>query len=641
MKKNLSIVIPAKNEEKRISKTLHSYSKFFANKNSELIIVVNNSNDKTSSIVRNFQSHYPFIKLIETDYATGKGGAVALGFNTAEGKFIGYTDADGASSPAEFYRLYTVLKETPSLSGVIGSRYLSTSKVLNTISLHRGLLSAVYRLSTRILFGLDYKDTKCGVKIFKRSVAKEVAKRLSTTGWTFDLNILLVCKHLNYKIQEVATIWSEKAGSKFSVLEALINVPKELLSLKKLELETSFKILVSRVKNHKAVPSSKKRNILIFAWRDVKHPEAGGSEVYVHNIAKRLAKKDTVYLFTSKPGDLSDRDEIDGVKIIRKGNFLTVYLYAFIYYVLFFRKDMDYIIDVENGIPFFTPLYSRKPKMMLLHHVHKDQWFTQFKLPIALVGYILEMYVMPVLYRKISVITVSPSSIESLKQLGFSDRNIYLAYNATPSEYKVKNAKKSSEPTLLYVGRIKKYKRLEIALSVLKDLSKKYKTLRLFIGGAGDYEDKLKLLAHQMGLTKKVEFLGFVSEKQKNILMSKAWAFLMPSQKEGWGITTVEANLNGTPSIGFNVPGVRDSIKHGYSGYLANDYKEYVMLVDKILSSQDLRESLGRTAKEWASKFSWETAADVFRVVIGIKENPGLVDVRQYPWTVASANYQL
>jgi len=630
----LSLVIPAKNEEKRINKTLSKYGSFFdarkAELPTELIVVVNDSFDATSRCIDSYTQKYPFIKKIDTPYASGKGGAVSLGFQHATGDYVGFVDADGAITPSEVLKLYEFILETPWLDGVIGKRVKATTK----ISFKRRVLKALYNIMVKFLFMLPYKDAQCGVKIFKNHVAKAIYKKLSNTGWTFDVNLLLVAKYLNFQILDFPVSWSEKEGSKLSLGEALILVPFELLSLKLTEVFHYAEKGIKRLLNYIPIQldSADSKNILIFAWRDIKHPEVGGSEVYVHQIAKRLAKKHRVTIFTSQPGNLSGRDIVDDVTIIRRGNFLTVYFWAFIYYILYFDLEMDFIVDVENGLPFFTPFYSRKPKLMILHHVHKNQWFKQFPFPVALIGYFLELVVMPIAYRRVPVVTVSPSSMKELKDIGFSDKRIFLSYNAISPKIG-KTFTKSITPLLVYVGRLKKYKRLEIALHTVKELLKEFPEIQLVVAGTGDQETRLRELVKDEKLEKHVEIMGFVSERKKWELLQKAWVFLMPSMKEGWGITIIEAASCATPAVCFDVPGVRDSVRRGATGLLANSKDEYKDFVRQLLVNKNLRTDLGKNGVSWSELFSWNVSAKIIEnIIYSYSENKLFLSDRIYPW---------
>jgi glycosyltransferase involved in cell wall biosynthesis len=632
----LSIIIPAKNEEKRISVTLDKYGAFFDAKKdtlkTEIIVVVNNTDDATSKTVSDYSEKYPFIKKLTTSYSSGKGGAVALGFSKAVGDYIGFVDADGAVAATDVYKLFEFIKDTPQIDGVIGKRTPETTQM----SARRAFLKREYSFLVKLLFDLPYEDTQCGAKIFTKKVAKTIGSKLSNTGWTFDVNLLLVAKYLNYQIIEQPVPWNEKEGSQFSFYEALFNVPAELLGLKFLQISHAFSVyaskLLTRPKVKRIWESEDSKNILIFAWRDIKHPEMGGSEIYVHQIAKRLGKKHEVTLFTSQPGSLSRNDIIDGIEVVRRGNFATVYIWAIIYYFLYFRKNTDIIIDVENGIPFFTPLYSLKPKMLLIHHVHKNQWFKQFNFLIALVGYILEIYIMPIVYTTTTVVTVSPSTLKELKELGFNDVNIYIAYNSIPPRVGGKYAR-SIEPLLVYVGRIKAYKQLELAIDVIADLRQSMSNVKLQIGGAGDHLDNLKEYAKKLNVTDNVEFLGFVSESKKWELLQKAWVFVMPSMQEGWGITIIEAASCGTPAVGLDVKGVRDSIQDHVTGFLARDSKSYSPIVKRLLNDEELRELMSRSCVNWSTRFSWNTSAKIFdQIISSFSRAEGLLEDKVYPW---------
>lgn len=631
----LSIIIPAKNEEKRISRTLSVYGQFFSSHRTdisvEIIVVINDSDDSTSKIVDDYVSKYSFIKKIETSYASGKGGAVALGFKQATGDFIGFTDADGAVSPSEFYRLFCFLEETPWLDGTIGTRIGGKTKM----SPRRRFLAKVFNLYVKFLFNLQYSDTQCGAKIFLNKKAKLIADRLSNTGWAFDVNLLLVAKYLNLKIVEFPVSWVEKEGSKFSIFTAFFKVPLEFLSLKYLEVTHALDKITDRLFGSD-IPTNSRENILIFSWRDIKHPDRGGSELYIHEIAKRLAKKHNVTLFTTRPGNLSSKDIIDGVRIHRKGNYISVYFWAFVEYMFHYRDKVDFVIDVQNGIPFFTPLYSKKPKLMILHHVHKNQWFRQILFPFSLVGYFFETFVMPLVYRNTQIVTVSPSSTVDLKKLGFKDKNIFVAYNSINTDSFAKGPK-SETPLIAYIGRVKAYKRLEVAITCLKSLKDRFPGLRLVIGGTGDHLGKLEAYADSLGVADKIDFLGYISEKKKWEYLQKAWVFLMPSIKEGWGITIIEAAHCGTPSVGFNVLGVRDSIRDNLTGFLAKDEQDFVSKVDLLLKTKKLRNLQSAYCKKWADFFSWNTSVKVFEKIIEqscVKKD--LLSTKVYPWDLDS-----
>jgi|LakMenEpi03Aug12_release.lakeMendotaPanAssembly.Ray.scaffolds.fasta_scaffold00063_60 glycosyltransferase involved in cell wall biosynthesis len=361
------------------------------------------------------------------------------------------------------------------------------------------------------------------------------------------------------------------------------------------------------------------KNILLLVWRDlVNTTDFGGSEVYSDKIATGLKEQGyNVTIFSSRGKNQKANEILDGIKYIRRGSRYTVYFWAAIYYLLSLRKTIDFIIDVENGIPFFSPLYSKKPKVILVHHFHNGQWFKEFPFPIAVVGYYIERILMPFVYRNTKFITVSNSSKLDLEYLGIEPKHIEIGYNGTSFENVKRPNKKVlyKDPTILYLGRLREYKRIDLAVKAVKELKASIPNIKLIIAGKGDDEDRLKSIAKDLGISKNVEFKGFISEEEKSELLTKSWVYVNPSSKEGWGIVNIEANYYGTPVVGFNVFGVRDSVKHGYSGYLAENFEDFVNKLNVVLSKKGktpLALTFRNNCTEWADRFNWSDTVEVF-----------------------------
>jgi glycosyltransferase involved in cell wall biosynthesis len=240
--KDLSIIIPAYNEEERIEKTLSKLGKYFEKKqlNIEILIIVNNTTDKTVEIIKRYKKKYPFIKYTNIRKAIGKGGAISVGLRKATGKYVGFLDADGASTPVEIMKLYkAIIRNNKDV--VIASRYMKSSQIKGDLPVYRIIFSRIFNLVIRILFGLNYKDTQCGLKIFKKEVAQDLSRKIISTKWTIDINLLLICKYLKYSVEEIPTVWTAKDGSTLQIPKALIEVPEELIALKKAELKYFIK----------------------------------------------------------------------------------------------------------------------------------------------------------------------------------------------------------------------------------------------------------------------------------------------------------------------------------------------------------------------------------------------------------------
>lgn len=355
--------------------------------------------------------------------------------------------------------------------------------------------------------------------------------------------------------------------------------------------------------------------ILVFIWRDITHPQAGGSELFIHEITKRWVKAGYKITFLCGSYKRSKKcTRIDGIKIIRRGGRNTLYFWAFwIYLTRLRKKKFDIVIDVENGIPFFTPLFVFRPKVAILYHVHKQVFFRELPFYLAWIPYFLEVVVMPILYRRTKFITISNSSRNEMVKCGFKDSNIKIIYPGVDLEkYKSNgNIEKPAFFNIVYLGRLKKYKGVDILIKAMKLVIKEVTGARLIIVGRGDREKELKGLTKTLCLEDKVEFYGFVSESKKIEILHMADVAVCPSFKEGWGITAIEANACGVPVIASDVSGLRDSVLDGKTGFLT-PYGNSKEIADKIIllfQNVSLRNELSRNAIEWSRQFSWDEAS--------------------------------
>lgn len=342
----LSIVIPAKNEENRISRTLQSLGSYISNPKNfseddvEIIVVINNTKDSTKQIVRHYKEKYPFISYIDIPFYTGKGGAVALGFQKAKGQYVTMLDADGSSSPSEIKKMLDVISDNPEIDGVIANRYLENSQILGMLPLTRKFFSRMFNLIVRFGFGLRYKDTQCGLKVFRSKIAKKFASRVSTVGWTFDLNLLIMAKYFDYNIIEIPTRWRFKDGSTLKPFNALISVSKELLQLKSLELKLIKDSFIKRTFN--TSPLSKTQSVMIVT------PDNLWENKFSQNILKLLSRELSVYVFTPKIHNRNLNERIGNIAFTRRGNRKTYKTWFTIYYPIFFRSLVKQIIEIQK-----------------------------------------------------------------------------------------------------------------------------------------------------------------------------------------------------------------------------------------------------------------------------------------------------
>lgn len=367
------------------------------------------------------------------------------------------------------------------------------------------------------------------------------------------------------------------------------------------------------------LPASKplkagKKRILIFNWRDTKHREGGGAEVYIHELAKRWVDDGhKVTLFSGNDGNSPRYEKMEGIEVIRRGGFYFVYVWAFFYYMIKFRGKYDAVVDCQNGVPFYTPLYVKEPVFCVMHHVHQDVFEQYLPKPLAMVASFMEAEFMPWAYKNVQFIAVSESTKEEMEKLGIVGKGIEVVYNGVDIS-KLRPGNKNQKPVILYLGRLKAYKSIHNLIQAFSKIQKKFPQAQLIIAGSGEEETKLKKIASELKLESKIKFLGKVTEQEKIDLLQQAWVFVNPSMKEGWGITTIEANACGTPVVASNVPGLRESVNNPETGYLVS-YGDIGELADKvvsILSDESLRSEMNKNSQSWAKKFSWKHSAEKF-----------------------------
>lgn len=362
---------------------------------------------------------------------------------------------------------------------------------------------------------------------------------------------------------------------------------------------------------HSTLSSASKR-ILIFNWRDTKHVHAGGAEVYLHEVAKRWAAEgNTVTLFCGNDGSAPRFETIDGVHVIRRGGFYMVWFWAFVYYMLRLRGKFDVILDSDSALPFFTPLFVREPVVCLVHHVHQQIFKEHLVWPAAVFACAVERYFVPFVYRHTQLITVSESTKKDMIALGLTGSGIEVINPGTNLD-QFAPGEKDAHPLVVYVGRLKAYKSVDVLIRAFDLLRLTHPQARLIIAGAGEEEGNLKDLTKTLHLTKAVSFLGKVEEDLKVWLMQQAWVFANPSSMEGWGITSIEANACGTPVVASNVPGLRDSVQNPHTGYLVQ-YGNPAAFADKIgylLSDTKQRHFMESESLLWAQNFDWDIIAD-------------------------------
>jgi len=338
------------------------------------------------------------------------------------------------------------------------------------------------------------------------------------------------------------------------------------------------------------------------AWRDLAHPQGGGSEFVIDRLAGGLS--DRGYDVTLLAGGPTAPR---AYPVWSTGGTYSQYLRT----PLVFRKRVvaaDVVVDVENGIPFFAPLWQRAPVVCLVHHVHTEQWGMQFPAPVAAVGRLLESTVMPRVYRRSQYVAVSGSTARALEGIGVaSDSITTVEMGAAPL---APVGARSPAPRFLVLGRLVPHKRVEKALVL-------WPRVRAATGGtlvvAGDGPG----LAGLRGLaTDGVEFTGYLTEEEKARELGAAWVLVHPAHHEGWGTVVMEAAAAGVPTVGYDVEGVRDSVDPGVTGILAADDDGFVDAWVRLGTDAAARARMSDAARARAATFTWPRALDQFETVL-------------------------
>jgi glycosyltransferase involved in cell wall biosynthesis len=361
------------------------------------------------------------------------------------------------------------------------------------------------------------------------------------------------------------------------------------------------------------VPESLPRpdlRILILNWRCPRNPRAGGAESLTFEIARRLvAMGHTVEWFSASFPGAAAVEEIDGIRFVRAGRQWTVHWHAFSRYRKSMRGRFDAVIDEVNTMPFFTPFWARVPVFMLIFQLAREVWWYESPLPISALGYVIEpIYLMG--YRHTPVFTISKSTEQDLRRLGFKGPITVMPIGI--EEVAAASRPKAKTPTFLYVGRLAPSKRIEHMLQALAHFRRATGDGTLWLIGSGSerYKQSLAKLARHLSVESNVMFFGRVSSEEKHRLMAEAHALLMTSVREGWGLVVTEANASGTPAIVYDVPGLRDSVRHESTGLVVPPRPQSLSLAMIRLSTDPLIYArLAREARSWSTTFSFDEAA--------------------------------
>jgi glycosyltransferase involved in cell wall biosynthesis len=365
-------------------------------------------------------------------------------------------------------------------------------------------------------------------------------------------------------------------------------------------------------------------------WRDTTNPEGGGSEVYLERISQGLVERGHEVTVLCAEHERAPRDEvIHGVRYRRRGTKLSVYGEARSAIRRGVLGDLDVVIDTQNGVPFFAPFATRVPVVVLVHHVHREQWPVVYDPIRARLGWWLESRAAPRIYRRQHYVAVSAATREELIGLGVDETRISLVHNGIDAPPPLEGwhgdeSQESPHPHVVVLGRLVPHKRVERALRATSTLRHVVPGLRVSIIGDGWWAPQLRDTARCLGIEDIVDFTGYVDDRRKDELLRSAWVLALPSLKEGWGLVVMEAAARGVPTVAYaEAGGVNESVLHGQTGVLVEssgqedtDVTRFTEAIGGLLAARDGRREMGARARVRASEFEWSMSVEAFEDVL-------------------------
>ena len=356
------------------------------------------------------------------------------------------------------------------------------------------------------------------------------------------------------------------------------------------------------------------RHVLVLNERDLDNPRAGGAEIHLFEIFGRLAAAGdrVTMLCAGFPGGATEAT-IAGVHVRRLGGSRVGYYAQVVQacraYIA--RERPEVLVEALNKMPFLSPLYTRLPLVAIVHHLFGTTAFQQVPAPVA-AAVVGAEWLIPRLYRRATFVAISDSSRDDMIARGIPGSAIRVVLcGVDHARYRPDASARDARPLIVFVGRLERYKRLDVLLEAVAALRRGGLDARAVIAGAGDALDAVRAQARALGLADCVAVPGFVDEAEKVRLLQAAHVAVQPSEKEGWGLTVIEANACGTPCVAAAVPGLRDSVRDGETGLLVppRDPETLAASLGRVLRDDALRARLAAGALAWAARFNWEDAA--------------------------------
>ncbi len=358
--------------------------------------------------------------------------------------------------------------------------------------------------------------------------------------------------------------------------------------------------------------------IVVLNWQDRENPQAGGAEILLHEVFGRLvARGHDVTLLCGGWAGAPPTATLDGMRVVRVGTRQSFpFLVRRVWERTLRHERYDVLVEDINKVPLYTPRWTTPPIVAWVPHLFGSAAITELGLVLGAAVWLSERPLARV-YRDIPFEAISQSTADDLVARGIRRELVHVNYPGIAFDhYTPDPAERATVPTFAYLGRLKRYKGVDVVIRAFAQVRDPRAVLE--IAGAGDHRAELEALAQRLGLSARVRFLGFIDETQKQTLLRRAWALALASPKEGWGLTNLEAAASGTPVVASDSPGIRESVRHGETGYLVphGDVAAFGTALDRLASDPALVETLGRRARLFAETFTWDRCASTSEALL-------------------------
>lgn len=365
-------------------------------------------------------------------------------------------------------------------------------------------------------------------------------------------------------------------------------------------------------------------HVHVVAWRDLDDVEAGGSEIHAANVCRAWAEAGIdVTIRTSFAQGHPPEVVRDGYRVIRRAGRYLVFPRAAIAEVAGRTGPRDALVEIWNGMPFFSPLWSRGPRLTFLHHVHGEMWHMVLPPNLAEVGDTIERRIAPLVYRRSRIVTLSESSkADIVGQLGLKPDRVAVVPPGIDARFTV-SGERSDTPLVVAVGRLMPAKRFDELVRAAATARWSVPDLRLVIVGDGYERIALERVVAEVGGGEWVDLAGHCSDSELVSLYQRAWVLASASSHEGWGMSITEAAACATPAVVTDIGGHRDSVDDGVTGTLCPTPADLGPALADLLSDHEQRSRMGDAARRRADRFSWDATATELMALLAAEARRG------------------